>query len=92
LGDIESAHIECFVLPVIIVDGALQLVASRSAYKQHNLLGQATEHIIESIGPLVQGRQDRISFTCLNVQFVTTSLPMLILQRLFIPSVAQQSY
>tara|TARA_R110002153_G_scaffold27084_5_gene84303 strand:+ start:36418 stop:39012 length:2595 start_codon:yes stop_codon:yes gene_type:complete len=76
LVDISSSHIESFIHPVIIVDGALQLLASNTIFKQNKLLEQATEHVLKCIRPLVQGRQDRISFTCVDSQFVATSLPM----------------
>jgi len=91
LADIEKAHIECFVHPVVIVDDGLQLLATNSVFEQHKILEQATEQVLKWIRPLVLGRQDRISFTCGDSQFVATSLPMSNQQWLIKFSVAQSS-
>ena len=91
MADIEKAHIECFVHPVIIVDDGLQLLATNSVFEHHKILEQATEQVLKWIRPLVLGRQDRISFTCGDSQFVATSLPMSNQQCLIKFSVAQSS-
>jgi signal transduction histidine kinase/HPt (histidine-containing phosphotransfer) domain-containing protein/ActR/RegA family two-component response regulator len=91
LVDINSSHIESFVHPVIMVDGALQMLASNAIFKQNKLLEQATDYVLKCIRPLVQGRQDRISFTCADSQFVATSLPMSNQKWIIKFSVAQSS-
>lgn len=91
MADIEKAHIEGFIQPIIIVDSRLQLLASNSVFAQHEILEQATEQVLKKIRPLVQGQQDRISFTCCDSQFVATSLPMSNQQCLIKFSVAQSS-
>lgn len=89
--EIEKAHIEGFVHPVIIVDHGLQLLESNSAFAQHKTLKQATPQVLKWIRPLVLGRQDRLNFSCGDSQFVATSLPMSNQQCLIKFSIAQSS-